>query len=101
VRTFFEQPLPGSWRQRFDQNTVGNQTTVAPLLTLQGTADAVVNPNGTTQYVQRACRFGQPVECSVYPGATHQTIPFVAQHEYLPWIADRFAGNKAPSNCSP
>lgn len=99
--TFFKRPIPADWRQRFQENTAGNQTTVAPVLTMQGTADTVVNPNGTTQYVQRACRFGQPVEYSTYPGATHQTIPFAAQREYVAWIADRFAGRRAPSNCAP
>lgn len=100
VRTFFRYPLPSDWRARFEQNTAGNETTVAPVLTMQGTADTVVNPNGTTQYVERACRFGQPVQYSTYDGATHQTIPFVAQQEYVRWIADRFAGRPAPSDCA-
>lgn len=98
--TFFRRPMPTEWRQRFEQNTAGNETTVAPLLVMQGTADTVVNPNGTTQYVGRACRFGQPIEYTTYPGQTHQTIPFAAQSQYVRWIADRFAGKRAPSNCS-
>jgi alpha-beta hydrolase superfamily lysophospholipase len=97
--TFFKRPIPSDWRARFEQNTAGNEATVAPVLTMQGTNDMVVNPNGTTQYIQRACRFGQPVEYSTYQGAGHQTIPFVAQKEYVRWIADRFAGKQAPSNC--
>jgi alpha-beta hydrolase superfamily lysophospholipase len=97
--TFFKRPLPTAWRARFEQNTDGNQATVAPVLVMQGTADTVVNPNGSTQYAQRACRFGQPVQYSVYPGENHQTIPFAAQSQYVRWIADRFAGRKAPTNC--
>ena len=97
--TFFRRPAPAAWRTRFEQNTAGNQTTVAPVLVMQGTADTVVNPNGTTQYVGRACGFRQPVQYSVYQGANHQTIPFAAQSEYVAWIADRFAGKSAPSNC--
>ncbi|MDD9377176.1 hypothetical protein M8Z33_10915 [Streptomyces sp. ZAF1911] len=50
--------------------------------------------------MKRACRFGKPVEYTKYPGATHQTIPNVAEPEYLSWIADRFAGRPAPSNCA-
>ncbi len=98
-QTFFRRPIPASWRTRFEQNTAGNETTVAPVLVMQGTADTVVNPNGTTQYVGRACRFGQPVQYSTYQGANHQTIPFAAQSEYVAWIADRFAGKAAPGNC--
>ncbi|MDO8184110.1 alpha/beta fold hydrolase [Conexibacter sp. JD483] len=98
-QTFFRRPIPAAWRTRFEQNTAGNQTTVAPVLVMQGTADTVVNPNGTTQYVGRACGFRQPLRYSTYQGANHQTIPFVAMNEYVAWIADRFAGKPAPSTC--
>jgi alpha-beta hydrolase superfamily lysophospholipase len=97
--TFFKRPLPTAWRARFEQNTDGNQPTVAPVLVMQGTADTVVNPNGSAQYVQRACRFGRPVQYSLYPGDNHQTIPFAARTQYVRWIADRFAGSRAPTNC--
>ena len=99
-RTFFTGPFPAAWQTRFDQNTAGLQTTVAPVLTMQGTTDTVVNPNGTTQYIARACEFQQPVEYSVYPGVNHQVIPFAAMNEYVGWIAARFAGRRAPSNCT-
>jgi alpha-beta hydrolase superfamily lysophospholipase len=98
--TFFKRPFPAAWLQRFDQNTAGLQTTVAPVLTMQGTADTVVNPNGTDQYIQRACRFKQPVQYTMYPGVNHQTVPFAAMNQYVPWIAARFAGRTAPSNCA-
>jgi alpha-beta hydrolase superfamily lysophospholipase len=99
--TMFKRPIPADWQRRLDENTAGNQATVAPVLVMQGTADTVVNPNGSTQYVQRACQFGLPIEYSVHQGANHQTIPFVAQNEYVRWIADRFARKRAPSNCAP
>jgi alpha-beta hydrolase superfamily lysophospholipase len=99
--TMFIRPVPPDWQRRLDENTAGNETTVAPVLVLQGTADTVVNPNGSTQYVRRACGFSRPVEYSVYPGATHQTIPFVSQSEYVRWIADRFARKRARSSCPP
>lgn len=95
----FKRPIPLGWQRRLDENTAGQATTVAPVLVMQGTADTVVNPNGTTQYVERACRFDRAVDYSVYQGANHQTIPFVAQDRYLRWIRDRFAGRPAPSDC--
>lgn len=100
VVTLFNYPFPPALITRAYQNTAGQQTTVAPVLTMQGTDDSVVNPNGTDQYIQRACQFKQPIEYTMYPGATHQTIPFVAMNEYVPWIKARFAGRPAPSNCS-
>ena len=93
-------PPPAAWQARFNQNTAGLETTVAPVLTMQGTTDTVVNPNGTTQYVARACQFTQPVEYTIYPGVNHQVIPFAAMNEYVGWIAARFAGKPAPSNCT-
>jgi fermentation-respiration switch protein FrsA (DUF1100 family) len=100
VLTLFKYPFPQALVTRAYQNTAGQQTTVAPVLTMQGTNDAVVNPYGTDEYIQRACQFKQPIEYTMYPGATHQTIPFVAMKQYVPWIKARFAGKPAPSNCS-
>ncbi|MER5869236.1 lipase family protein [Streptomyces sp. NPDC002044] len=91
--------VPETWHRRFHENTPGYVTTVAPVLVMQGTADTVINPYSTTDYVKRACAFDQPVQYTTYQGATHQTIPFVAEREYLTWIADRFAGRPAPDNC--
>jgi alpha-beta hydrolase superfamily lysophospholipase len=93
-------PAPANWQKRFDENTLGLVPSTAPVLVMQGTADTVINPNGTAQYIQRACGLGGSVEYTTYAGANHQTIPNVAQGEYLSWIADRFAGKPAPSNCT-
>jgi alpha-beta hydrolase superfamily lysophospholipase len=90
---------PAPWQQRANENTAGNRAGIAPILVMQGEADTVINPNSTAQYVQRACRFPEPVTSTFYPGQTHQTIPGKAAPEYVPWIADRFAGKPAPSNC--
>jgi alpha-beta hydrolase superfamily lysophospholipase len=95
------KPIPADWQKRLDQNTAGNSAPVAPVLVMQGTADTVVNPDGTTQYYERACAFGEPIQYTIYNGATHQTIPKDAKGEYLSWIADRFAGEPAPTTCAP
>jgi hypothetical protein len=92
-------PQPPAWQKVFDENTAGFAPTVAPLLVMQGLQDTVINPNATDQYVRRACEFDQPVQYLTYPTATHQTVPLQAKPDYLPWIADRFAGRPAPSNC--
>jgi alpha-beta hydrolase superfamily lysophospholipase len=92
---------PADWQQRLNENTAGYVAPTAPVLVMQGTADTVVNPNGTTQYIERACGFGKPIEYTIYEGATHQTIPKDAKSEYTSWIADRFAGATPPSNCAP
>jgi alpha-beta hydrolase superfamily lysophospholipase len=100
-QTLMQPSVPSDWQKRLNENTPGYAAPTAPVLVMQGTADTVVNPNGTTQYFQRACGFGKPVEYTIYEGATHQTIPTDAKGEYLGWIADRFAGKKAPTTCAP
>jgi alpha-beta hydrolase superfamily lysophospholipase len=98
--TFFK-PVPADWQQRLNENTAGYTAPVAPVLVMQGTADTVVNPNGTTQYYERVCGFGKPVTYTMYEGATHQTIPKDARGEYIDWIADRFEGLPAETTCAP
>jgi alpha-beta hydrolase superfamily lysophospholipase len=93
------KPPPADWLQKLNANTEGSRATAGPVLVMQGTADTVVNPNASTAYVRKACTFRPPVQYSMYACATHQTIPFVAQKQYLAWIANRFAGKTAPSNC--
>jgi alpha-beta hydrolase superfamily lysophospholipase len=99
--TLLNPNIPTDWQQRLNQNTAGYSAPKVPVLVMQGTADTVVNPNGTTQYIERACGFGQPIEYTMYEGATHQTIPKDAKPEYLGWFADRFNGAPAPSDCAP
>jgi len=98
--TLFGGGSSAAWKKRLQQNTPGFVAPQVPILVMQGTADTVVNPHGTTDFVKRECQFGtEPVQYSEYQGATHQSIPVVAQNEYVKWIADRFAGKPAPSNC--
>ena len=96
---FVAAPTPADWQQRLNENTPGFAAAKAPQLVMQGLQDTVINPNSTTNYVQRACAFGQPIQYTQYPTATHQTVPLQAKPEYIPWIADRFAGKPAPTNC--
>jgi len=98
--TLFAKTGSAAWKKRLQQNTPGFVAPQVPILVMQGTADTVVNPHSTTDFVKRECQFAtQPVQYSEYQGATHQTIPVVALSEYVKWIADRFAGKPAPSNC--
>jgi alpha-beta hydrolase superfamily lysophospholipase len=90
---------PQSWLDVLKQNTPGYGKASAPILVMQGTADTVINPNATAQYVARVCAFHQRVQYTTYLNQTHQTIPSAAQSQYLRWIADRFAGRQAPANC--
>lgn len=99
--SLLQPSIPEDWQKRLDENTAGYSAPTAPVLVMQGTADTVVNPNGTSQYYERACGFGMPIQYTIYSGATHQTIPRYAKDEYVSWIADRFEGAEAPTTCGP
>jgi pimeloyl-ACP methyl ester carboxylesterase len=97
---FFRPILPPKpWRHAFKVNTPGYAPAAAPVLVMQGTADTVIDPYSTAQYIKRACSFTQPVMYTTYANQTHQTIPAAAESQYVRWIADRFASRPAPSNC--
>ncbi|GAA3875875.1 lipase family protein [Leifsonia kafniensis] len=100
-QTLMQPTTPADWQKRLDENTAGYTAPLAPILVMQGTSDTVVNPNATTQYIERVCGFGEPVQYTLYSGATHQTIPQDASGEYMSWFADRFAGDDAPTTCAP
>ncbi len=93
-------PLPTPWRNALKANTPGYARAKPPMLIMQGTADTVINPNSTAQFVVRACALSDRVQFTPYPNQTHQTIPTAAASQYVRWIADRFARRPAASNCA-
>ena len=71
----------------------------APVFIGQGTADTVVAPAVTDQFVNQLCRQGARVDFVRYKGATHFDIARKAAAQATAWIADRFAGKPAPDTC--
>jgi alpha-beta hydrolase superfamily lysophospholipase len=71
----------------------------APILITQGADDKLVRPAITKAYADELCRRGETASYRSYPGVDHfhagpKTTPDVAA-----WIADRFAGARAPTTC--
>src|SRR6516225_11484392 len=48
---------------------------------------------------QRLCNAGARVQRNVYPGLGHDPVVYGSLRDQLDWIAARFAGEPAPSNC--
>ena len=71
----------------------------APVFIGQGTADTIVAPAVTDQFVNQLCRQGARVDFVRYKGATHFDIARKAAAQAMAWIADRFAGKPAPDTC--
>ncbi len=81
-------------------NDAGSVPTKAPILLLQGTSDSTIPQPLSDAYNQQACTSDHDVvDYKLYKGARHSTVMDVAQNDVLNWVADRFAGVKAPSTC--
>jgi len=82
------------------ENDPGRRTTSAPILLVQGTADAVVVPARTDALLDKLCTIGAVVDLEIVPGATHDDAATRASGEHIaPWLAARFAGEAPVSVC--
>lgn len=87
------------WRAIMDRNTPGRARAGAPVFIAQGTADTTVYPSITRSFVAQLCRQGARVRYKEYSGVSHTFIGRDAAPEAISWMAARFAGQPAPSNC--
>lgn len=71
----------------------------APTFIAQGTADDTVLPTWTDAVARALCRSGTPLLYTIRRGADHEQIVDQAAEEAQDWIAARFAGTAAASNC--
>jgi Secretory lipase len=70
-----------------------------PMLVINGEHDAVVLPDWIRFAVARSCALGGHIEYLQIANAGHQDLLAKVTHAVGRWIADRFAGTPAPSNC--
>jgi pimeloyl-ACP methyl ester carboxylesterase len=80
-------------------NDPGEVVSDAPLLLVQGGADALVLPARTAALFERLCGIGQVVEQLDYPDATHDTEITEGYDDITAWVAARFAGEPATDEC--
>ena len=70
-----------------------------PIYLLQGDADKTIPARYTRQADRNLCRLGDTVEYKSYPGMDHDPLVFASFRDQISWIADRFSGASAPTNC--
>lgn len=87
------------WAALMRANSVDSTAIFGPLLIAQGTGDTVVAPTVTRAFARRACRDRRPVRYLAMPGVDHAQSGRASGAATLAWIADRFAGKPAPSDC--
>jgi acetyl esterase/lipase len=88
------------WGALMRENSAAPTPLGVPLLVAQGSADVIIALAVTRSFVDRMCRAGQPLRFIQVEGGDHVTIAKRTADQTLQWIADRFAGQRAPSDCA-
>jgi fermentation-respiration switch protein FrsA (DUF1100 family) len=87
------------WPEIFHENSPGHAPPGAPLLIMQGGKDPTVEPHWAQSYIARVCAKGETVDYVEIKGVKHLLIGYKSVPIVAPWIAARFAGQKAPDSC--
>lgn len=104
-RTSYIQP---DWNETWYLDTFNKLVSLhgkafaGPLLVMQGTADKVVFPQGTTAAVKATCAMmpSADLEYAMLEGATHVPALSAGQQLWLDWISDRFSGKPSAGKCT-
>ena len=87
------------WRRLLEENSPGPLPPDIPVFLAQGSADGLVRPTITEAYRAGLCRNGNRVEFVLLPGVGHAFIARDVAGAAVAWMAARFAGEPAPTNC--
>lgn len=81
---------------RLESYALPQLPTPVPIAVYYGGKDTLVLPEWTEEALGRACALGDTIEATRIPDGGHDLNPGEPMNE---WIAARFAGEPAPSNC--
>lgn len=87
------------WAALMQRNSVAAEGLRVPVLIAQGSADVVVAPAVTRGYVERLCARRTAVRFVPLAGGDHVSVAKRSADTTTAWIAARFAGAAAPSDC--
>jgi len=87
------------WSGIAQRNSVDPRRVPGPLLIAQAADDPLVASSVTRAFVAQRCRTGLPLRWVPIPGGDHANSARNSAEVTLGWIADRFAGKSAPSDC--
>jgi alpha-beta hydrolase superfamily lysophospholipase len=103
MQMFLSVPNPVDvepWRSLAAENTPGLLPRKMPIFLSQGTDDQLVRPDVTKDYMAKLCRAGSRVSVVMLPSVDHGFIARDSANDAVNWMAGRFAGDAAPSDCS-
>ena len=100
--------LPGAWNEsqpmgplgdRLAENEVAQADVSAPVLLIQGSADAVVSSRDVEDVHARYCSMDTDAEYRLYEGGSHGNTIMTAMGDVLVWIGDRFGDAAVVDGC--
>jgi hypothetical protein len=86
------------WQAVLNANDLGTVKPAVPLLQYHGLLDEVIPWSVETMLHRQYCAVGVTTELTGFVG-DHVLTQVLAQNEVVSWIAARFTGTPAPSNC--
>jgi pimeloyl-ACP methyl ester carboxylesterase len=95
----FDPASRGPWDKLLWDNSKFSLTARAPVLVVQGSADDIVRPAITTEFVRASCRNGAPVQFMMLRGKGHASSIDAAAGPAVAWLIDRLRGVRAAGNC--
>lgn len=87
------------WHSLLKQNTPGTLPPDMPIFLAQGTADQIIRPDVTRDYMKKLCQAGSRVRLVMLANIGHGRAAQASTMDAVRWIADRFAGEASPSDC--
>ena len=87
------------WKSLMEHNSPGHLPSGIPVFLAQGTDDTVVRPAITRRFGEELCKNGNHVRFFEIKGGSHSFAAIHSAHAAVTWMADRFAGLPAPSDC--
>jgi alpha-beta hydrolase superfamily lysophospholipase len=87
------------WASLLARNTPGLLPPTVPIFLAQGSNDRLVRPQVTLDYMKRLCTNGSKVRMLMMDGVSHGMAGHDSADAATAWIAERFAGRPAPSDC--
>ncbi|GGM24473.1 hypothetical protein GCM10012279_48550 [Micromonospora yangpuensis] len=73
--------------------------TAAPILFVHGAEDTIAAQTQANQGVGALCAVGDVVDYRTYPGADHNTVVAIADHDIMAWLELRLKGYPARQTC--
>ncbi len=88
-------------RDFLERNRPGMKAIRGPAFLVEGGSDVMFTEPAGQRVYQRLCAAGARVQLTVYPGLGHDAVVYGSLNDQMTWIAGRFRGERAPSDCPP